>query len=101
MMKLKTGSTPPWYKELFKVVDDVRLVKEAEVIEGGALEQGFSYFGTVLEVKEKEGAKEECIVKGTIVYELKDASTPVSTDGLLTILNLAADYLIKHQHHCN
>ncbi|KAK4403748.1 UNVERIFIED_CONTAM: S-norcoclaurine synthase [Sesamum angustifolium] len=92
----------PWYKEVFKVVDEERLVKEAEVVEGGALDQGFSYFGTVLEVKEKEGKKEESIVRGTIVYELKDeaAGTAVSTDGLLNILNLAADYLIKN-HHCN
>ncbi|KAL0452321.1 UNVERIFIED_CONTAM: S-norcoclaurine synthase [Sesamum latifolium] len=93
---------PAYYKELFKVVDNHRLVKEAEVVEGGALEQGFSYFGTVLEVKAKEGKKGESIVRGTIVYELKEeaAGTAVSTDGLLNILHIAADYLIKN-HHCD
>ncbi|KAL0403320.1 UNVERIFIED_CONTAM: S-norcoclaurine synthase [Sesamum radiatum] len=90
------------FTRLFKVVDDERLVKEAEVVEGGALEQGFSYYGTVLEVKEKEGKKGESIVRGSVVYELKHeaARTTVSTDGLLTILHLAADYLIKN-HHCD
>ncbi|KAL0452292.1 UNVERIFIED_CONTAM: S-norcoclaurine synthase 2 [Sesamum latifolium] len=63
---------PASYKEKFTVVDDERRVKEAELVEGGFLELGFTLYRVWVEVIEKEGKKEECITRGTIQYELKE-----------------------------
>ncbi|KAL0403344.1 UNVERIFIED_CONTAM: hypothetical protein Sradi_1975200 [Sesamum radiatum] len=62
---------PSSFKEKF-MVDDERRVKESEVVEGGFLDLGFKLYRFCLEVIEKEGQKEECIVRGSIEYELKE-----------------------------
>ncbi|KAL0282908.1 UNVERIFIED_CONTAM: hypothetical protein Sangu_2923500 [Sesamum angustifolium] len=51
---------PPWYKEEFLVVDDVKRVKVGKFIEGGVLEQGFKSYVVTLEAIEKE--EDECIM---------------------------------------
>ncbi|KAK4403753.1 hypothetical protein Sango_0743900 [Sesamum angolense] len=58
----------PWYKEKYTVVDDERRVKDAEVLEDGLMDLGFTVHRYRMEVIEKE----ECIVRGSIEYELKE-----------------------------
>ncbi|KAL0403322.1 UNVERIFIED_CONTAM: hypothetical protein Sradi_1973000 [Sesamum radiatum] len=88
------------YKEKYTVVDDERRVKVAEVVEGGVLELGFTVYRFRLEVIEKEGKKEECIVRGSIEYELKEEAAAdaglVSIEPLVAVMQLAANYLAEN-----
>ncbi|KAK4436135.1 S-norcoclaurine synthase [Sesamum alatum] len=89
-------------QEKFLVVDDEKRVKVAKFIEGGVLEQGFESYVVVLEAIEKDGKKDECIMRGTIEYVLNDeAALPLVTssiEGLLTIMKIIADYVTKHHN---
>ncbi|KAL0340872.1 UNVERIFIED_CONTAM: hypothetical protein Sradi_4604000 [Sesamum radiatum] len=90
---------PTSYKEKYTVVDEERRVKEAELVEGGFLDLGFTLYRVRLEVIEKEGKEEECIVRVTIEYEVKGEAAGnaalVSLEPLVAIMQLAADYLTK------
>ncbi|KAL0452289.1 UNVERIFIED_CONTAM: hypothetical protein Slati_1207000 [Sesamum latifolium] len=92
-------------EEKFTVVDDERRVKEAEVVEGGYLDLGFTLYRVRLEVIEKEGKKEECMTRSTIEYELKEEAAAnaasVSIEHLRAIMKLAADYLTKNYNTNN
>ncbi|KAI3471311.1 hypothetical protein Pfo_027974 [Paulownia fortunei] len=92
------GEGLTWYKEKFTVVDDEKRVKEAEVVEGGYLDLGFSLYRVRFEVIEKEGMKNECITRSTIEYEVKEegAAALVSIQPLVTIMQVAADYLLQN-----
>ncbi|KAL0403336.1 UNVERIFIED_CONTAM: hypothetical protein Sradi_1974400 [Sesamum radiatum] len=91
---------PPWYKEEFLVVDDVKRVKVGKFIEGGVLEQGFKSYVVTLEAIEE--GKKECIMKGSIEYELYDeAALPLVTssiEGLLALMKAVADYVINNHN---
>ncbi|KAL2249145.1 UNVERIFIED_CONTAM: hypothetical protein Sindi_2388200 [Sesamum indicum] len=93
---------PPWYKEEFLVVDDVKRVKIGKFIEGGVLEQGFKSYVVTLRAIEKDGKKDECIMTGSIEYALYDAAAiPLVTssiEGLLALMKAIADYVIEHQN---
>ncbi|KAK4436133.1 S-norcoclaurine synthase [Sesamum alatum] len=93
---------PAWYKEKFLVVDDEKRVKVGVFTEGGVLEQGFESYVVVLEAIEKEGKKDECIMRGTIEYVLNnEAAIPLVTnsiEGLLTIMKIIADYVTKNHN---
>ncbi|KAK4423491.1 S-norcoclaurine synthase 2 [Sesamum alatum] len=97
-----TGAGPTWYKEKFLVVDDEKRVKVGVFTEGGVLEQGFESYVVVLEAIEKEGKKNECIMRGTIEYVLNDETAiPLVTssiEGLLTIMKIIADYVTKNHN---
>ncbi|KAL2249143.1 UNVERIFIED_CONTAM: hypothetical protein Sindi_2388000 [Sesamum indicum] len=93
---------PPWYKEEFLVVDDVKRVKVGKFIEGGVLEQGFkSYVVTLRAIDQKDGKKDECIMTGSIEYALYDAAAiPLVTssiEGLLALMQAVADYVIENR----
>ncbi|KAL0382523.1 UNVERIFIED_CONTAM: hypothetical protein Scaly_0539600 [Sesamum calycinum] len=102
-MKLKTGTGTaglPWYKEKCTVVDDERRVKDAEMLEGGLMDLGFTLYRYQMEVIEKEGKRGECIVRGSIEFELKEAAANAalgSIEPLVAVMQVAADYLIKSQ----
>ncbi|XP_011084626.1 S-norcoclaurine synthase 2-like [Sesamum indicum] len=88
------------YKEKYTVVDNEKRVKEVELVEGGFLDLGFTVYRVRGEVIEKEGKKEECIVRGSIEYELKEEAAGnaalVSIEPLRAIMQIAADYLTKN-----
>ncbi|KAK6118474.1 hypothetical protein DH2020_047741 [Rehmannia glutinosa] len=87
------------YKEKFTVVDDEKRVKEAEVVEGGYLDLGFTMYRVRFEVIEKDGiSNNQCITRATIEYEVKDeaAAALVSIQPLVTVMQAAADYLQKN-----
>ncbi|KAL0403342.1 UNVERIFIED_CONTAM: hypothetical protein Sradi_1975000 [Sesamum radiatum] len=91
---------PASYKEKYTVVDDERRVKEAELVEGGFLDLGFTVYKVRGEVIEKEGKTEECVVRGSIEYELKEEAAAnaalISIEPLRAIMQAAADYLTKN-----
>ncbi|KAL0282907.1 UNVERIFIED_CONTAM: hypothetical protein Sangu_2923400 [Sesamum angustifolium] len=106
MMNLETGTAgPASYKEKYTVVDDERRVKEAELVEGGFLDLGFTLYRVRGEVIEKEGKKEECIVRGTIEYEVKEEAAAnaalVSIEPLRALMQAAADYLTRNYNTNN
>ncbi|KAL0282909.1 UNVERIFIED_CONTAM: hypothetical protein Sangu_2923600 [Sesamum angustifolium] len=71
-----------------------------EVYRGGVLEQGFKSYVVTLEAIEKEGKKNECIMKGSIEYALYDeAALPLVTssiEGLLALMHAVADYVTNN-----
>ncbi|XP_042019216.1 norbelladine synthase-like [Salvia splendens] len=60
------------FKEKFMVVDNEKRVKEAEVVEGGFLDLGFTLYRMRFNVIEVEGNEKQCITRSTIEYELKE-----------------------------
>ncbi|KAK4403765.1 hypothetical protein Sango_0745100 [Sesamum angolense] len=96
---------PASYKEKYTVVDDERRVKEAELVEGGFLDLGFTLYRVRGEVIEKEGKKEECIVRGSIEYEVKEEAAAnaalVSIEPLRALMQAAADYLTRNYNTNN
>ncbi|XP_061340601.1 norbelladine synthase-like [Gastrolobium bilobum] len=90
---------PACYKEKFTKIDNEKRIKEAEVIEGGYLELGFTLYRVLFEVTEK--GEDSSIIKSTIEYELKEedaANTSlVSIQPLAIIAELAKNYLIKNK----
>ncbi|KAM6582967.1 hypothetical protein CsatB_009969 [Cannabis sativa] len=85
------------YKEKLTKVDDENRVKEAEVIEGGYLDFGFTLYRVRFEIIDKDQASS--IVKSTIEYEVKDESADnvslVSLDALKAIAFIAQNELTK------
>ncbi|KAM3234250.1 hypothetical protein T459_32584 [Capsicum annuum] len=80
------------HKEKFVVVDDVKRVKIAQVVEGGLLDLGFTLYKVKFEVIEKD--KDTCITKATIEYEVKEEAIAnvsfVSIQPFVDIMNLVA-----------
>ncbi|CAK9138420.1 unnamed protein product [Ilex paraguariensis] len=86
------------YKEKFTKVDDEKRVKEAEVIEGGYLDLGFTLYRVRFEIIEK--GENSCVTKSTIEYEIKEEASAnaafVTIQPLVAVMKAAADYLIKN-----
>lgn len=85
------------------MVDDERMVKETEVIEGGYLDLGFTLFRARFEIIDNsQGNSSSCITRATIEYDLKEDSAAnasfVSIQPLMAIVNAAANYLLKNQN---
>ncbi|XP_062093190.1 norbelladine synthase-like [Humulus lupulus] len=83
------------YKEKYTKVDDEKRVKEAEVVEGGYLDFGFTLYRVRFEMIEKDEGSS--IIKSTIEYELKEDSAEnislVSLDPLAAIALIAQNQL--------
>ncbi|CAI8617075.1 unnamed protein product [Vicia faba] len=88
---------PASYKEKFTKVDNEKLIKETEVVEGGYLDIGFTLFRVRLQVIEK--GKESSIVKASIEYEVKEAANPalVSIEPLANIVQVVKNYLGRNK----
>ncbi|KAK2999120.1 hypothetical protein RJ639_024604 [Escallonia herrerae] len=85
------------YKEKFTIVDHVKKMKEAEVIEGAYLDLGFNLYRIRLEIIEKSA--HSCITRATIEYDVKEEAAAnasfVSIEPLLNIMKIAANHLLK------
>ncbi|KAK4436136.1 hypothetical protein Salat_0777300 [Sesamum alatum] len=72
---------------------------------GRVLDLGFTLYRVRTEVIEKEGKKEECVVRESIEYELKEEAAAnaalVSIEPLVAVMQLAADYLTKNYNNNN
>ncbi|GMY06355.1 S-norcoclaurine synthase 2-like [Fagus crenata] len=94
-----SGTPLSGYKEKFTKVDNEKRLKEAEVIEGGYLELGFTLFRVQFEVIEKDN--DSCVVRSTIEYDVKEESAAnasyVTIDAVAKIAELAKNYFIKNK----
>ncbi|XP_030489960.2 norbelladine synthase [Cannabis sativa] len=93
------------YKEKYTNVDDEKLVKEAEVVEGGYLDFGFTLYRTRFEIIEKKddesAAAASSIIKSTIEYEVKDDEYSAQNLSLVSIDPLAAIALLAQNQLTN
>ncbi|XP_050386509.1 norbelladine synthase-like [Argentina anserina] len=91
---------PGWHKEKFTMVDNEKRVKEVEVIEGGYLELGFTFYLVRFEIIEA-ATPSSCITKISIDYELKEESAAnasfASIDLFATIAQIAKTHLLKNK----
>ena len=98
-LSIELGTPLSGYKEKYTKVDNEKRLKEAEVIEGGYLELGFTLFRVWFEVIEKDN--DSCIVKSTIEYDVKEESAAnasyVTIDAVAKIAELAKNYFIKNK----
>ncbi|MCE2055759.1 hypothetical protein HAX54_043351 [Datura stramonium] len=85
------------HKEKFVVVDDEKRVKIAQVVEGGLLDLGFTFYKVKFEVIEKD--KETCITRATIEYDVKEEAAAnasfVSIQTFVDIMNMVAKCLTQ------
>ncbi|KAK3031899.1 hypothetical protein RJ639_035209 [Escallonia herrerae] len=83
------------YTEKLTIVDDAKMMKEAQVIEGGYLDLGFSLYRVHFEILEK--GENSCITSGTIEYDLKEEAAAnaslVTIEPVLNIMKVAANHL--------
>lgn len=83
------------------MVDHEKRVKIAEIIEGGFLDLGFTFYQVRIEVIENEKDENACTVKFTIEYEVKEEAAAnaslVSFRPYLTMMNAGVDYLTKNK----
>ncbi|CAN4084445.1 unnamed protein product [Withania somnifera] len=89
------GNAP--YKEKFVLVDDEKKVKEVEIVEGGYLDVGFTFYGIKFEVIKKDD--NSSFLKLTIDFETKEVDkiqlTIANLQALLVIIKASAEYLEK------
>ena len=87
------------YKEKFTKIDNEKLVKETEAVEGAYLDIGFTLFRVRFEIIEK--TENSCITRSTIEYEVKEEAAAnasiVSIQPLVMIMESAASYLLKNK----
>lgn len=87
------------YTEKFIKIDNEKMVKVAEVIEGGYLDLGFKYYRVEFQVIEKRS--DSCIIKTVVEYEVMDETANpnhtslVSMEPLIKIVNIAKLHLTK------
>lgn len=90
---------PASYNEKFTKIDNEKLIKETEVVEGGYLEFGFTLFRVRFEIIEK--GEDSSIIKTTIEYEIKEEHAAnasfVSIEPLANIMEVAKSYLNKNK----
>ncbi|KAM0024801.1 putative (S)-norcoclaurine synthase [Helianthus debilis subsp. tardiflorus] len=88
-------------KEKFTKVDNIHMVKETEVMEGGFLDMGFNLYIIRIEIKEnsKDGPGSSCLVKLTLEYDVKEEfaanASLVTNRNLLGIMSVANKHLLK------
>ncbi|KAF5735317.1 S-norcoclaurine synthase [Tripterygium wilfordii] len=90
---------PVGYKEKFTKLDNENRVKEAEVVEGGYLDLGFTLYRVRFEVIEK--GEDSSIIRNTIEYTVKEEAAAnasfVSIEPLADIAELVKNHLAKNK----
>ncbi|XP_042044024.1 norbelladine synthase-like [Salvia splendens] len=88
------------FKEKFMVVDNEKRVKEAEVVEGGFLDLGFTLYRMRFNVIKVEGNEKQCITRSKIEYELKEEAAAnveiASIKPFTGLMLLCAKYLLPN-----
>ncbi|PWA86035.1 S-norcoclaurine synthase 2 [Artemisia annua] len=97
----KPGSGISYYKEKFTVIDNEKRVKEAEIIEGGFLDFGFTLYRVRFEVKDNpnDTTGSSCLVKTTIEYEVKEEHAAnasfVTIEPFVILMQFANEHLLS------
>ncbi|XP_006343670.1 S-norcoclaurine synthase 2-like [Solanum tuberosum] len=85
----------PYFKERFNIVDNEKRYKQSQVIEGGYVDLGYTFYGIRFEVNEKD--ENSCITKFTINYEVEDVKLASHAftmfEPLQTVIRSAKTYL--------
>jgi ribosome-associated toxin RatA of RatAB toxin-antitoxin module len=85
------------YSEKFTKIDHEKRLKEAEVIEGGYLDIGFTFYRVSFQIIEK--GDDSCIIKTTVEYDVKEEAAAnasyVTIEPLVKIIEFTKNYLIK------
>ncbi|KAJ4825730.1 hypothetical protein Tsubulata_035302 [Turnera subulata] len=87
-------SGPAYAKEVIITMDDEKLVKEGEVIEGGFKELGFDFYHMRVEIIEKDSAS--TIIRSTITYELDDTEAELASLVTTKPLEIVAEAFAKY-----
>ncbi|KAJ6703991.1 S-NORCOCLAURINE SYNTHASE 2-LIKE [Salix viminalis] len=88
------GTSGGYMKEIFRIMDDEKRVKETEMIEGGHLDLGFDVYRIRLEIIEKDD--ESAIIRATISYELDDAKAELASLVTMKPLQTMAEEVGKY-----
>ncbi|KAF5200965.1 S-norcoclaurine synthase [Thalictrum thalictroides] len=88
------GSLVPYHKEKFTVIDNEKRLKVAEVIEGGFLNLGFSFYHVYLQIIEKD--EKSSIIKSTIKFEVEPGSEADSSLITIKAMQLVAEAIGKY-----
>lgn len=83
------------------MIDDEKKVREAEIIEGGHLDFGFTLYRVRIEVKDNlnDEMGSSCLVKTTIEYEVKeeakDNAKLATIEPFVVLMKLANEHLLS------
>ncbi|GJY76589.1 S-norcoclaurine synthase 2-like protein [Tanacetum coccineum] len=97
----KPGSGISYYKEKFTLIDNEKRVKEAEIIEGGFLDFGFTLYRVRFEVKDNpnDNTGSSSLVKATIEYEVKEEHAAnasfVTMEPFVVLMKFANEHLLS------
>ncbi|XP_059287223.1 norbelladine synthase-like [Lycium ferocissimum] len=90
----------PYFKERYNIVDDEKRYKQTQVIEGGYVDLGYTFFGVGFEVNEKD--ENSCITKFTVSYEVEDVKLAhhafTLVEPLQTVIKSAKTSLTNKTH---
>ncbi|XP_076890753.1 norbelladine synthase-like [Bidens hawaiensis] len=91
----------PYCMEKYTMVDNDKMVKEVEIIEGGFLDFGFTLYRVRIEVKNNinDDMGSSCVVKMTVEYEVKEEA--VDNASLATIEPFVVLIKIANEHLLN
>ncbi|CAK7339689.1 unnamed protein product [Dovyalis caffra] len=89
------GTPGGYFKEIFRIMDDEKQVKETETIEGGYKDLGFDVYRIRFEIIAKDA--ESAIIRSTIKYEIDDTKAElvslVTTKPLQTMAEEIGKYV--------
>ncbi|KAK1426216.1 hypothetical protein QVD17_14885 [Tagetes erecta] len=100
-LTFKPGSGISYYKEKYTMIDNDKMVREAEIIEGGYLDFGFTLYRVRIEVKDNASDKtgSSCVVKTTIEYEVKDEAADnaklATIEPFVVLMKFANEHLLS------
>ncbi|KAK9068566.1 hypothetical protein SSX86_012681 [Deinandra increscens subsp. villosa] len=100
-LTFKPGSGISYYKEKFTMFDNDNMVREAEMIEGGYLDFGFTLYRVRITVKDNatDATGSSCVVKITIEYEVKEEAAAnaslVTMDAYVVLMKFVNEHLLS------
>ncbi|KAK9109112.1 hypothetical protein Sjap_017172 [Stephania japonica] len=98
-VKFVPGIYPNWFKEKFVTVDRKNHLKEVEMIEGGYLDMGCTYYLDSIHVIEK--GPESCVIASKVTYEVpneeveKKVAPYISTTSLESMASVISKYVLN------
>ncbi|KAJ0511203.1 putative (S)-norcoclaurine synthase [Helianthus annuus] len=97
----KPGSRVSYCKEKFTMIDNDKMVREVEIIEGGYLDFGFTLYRIRIEVKDNPNDEtgSSCVVKMTIEYEVKEEAADnvslATIEPFVVLMKFANEHLLS------
>ncbi|XP_076896117.1 norbelladine synthase-like [Bidens hawaiensis] len=91
----------PYCMEKYTMVDNDKMVKEVEIIEGGFLDFGFTLYRVRIEVQNNvnDDTGSSCVVKMTIEYEVKeeaiDNASLTTIEPFVVLMKIANEHLLN------